>query len=203
MLVASMDTSSTAVEWLLSEIFRQPRIMKKIQQELEQTIGLERMVEEADLDNLKYLNMVVKESFRLHPPVPLLLPHEAMEECTIEGYRVPKNSRVIINAWSIGRDPDTWKDPEKFIPERFNGRDVHVWGQNFELVPFGSGRRRCPGMQLGFIVVRLMVAQLLHCFDWELPDGMLPEELDMEEEFGLVISKKKQLKATPTYRLRV
>lgn len=203
MLVASMDTSSTAVEWLLSEVFRQPRIMKKIQQELEQTIGLERMVEEDDLDNLKYLNMVVKESFRLHPPVPLLLPHEAMEECTIEGYHVPKNSRIIINAWSIGRDPNTWKDPEKFIPERFDGSDVHFWGQNFELIPFGSGRRRCPGMQLGFIVIRLMVAQLLHCFDWELPDGMLPEELDMEEEFGLVISKKKQLKAIPTYRLRV
>lgn len=203
MLSASMDTSATAVEWVLSELFRQPRVMKKVQEELEQTIGLNRMVDEADLDNLKYLDMVVKESFRLHPPVPLLLPHVAMEDCTVEGYHIPKESRIIINAWSIGRDPNTWTDPEKFIPERFDGSNIDVWGQNFELIPFGSGRRGCPGMQLGFLVVRLLVAQLVHCFDWELPGGMLPEELDMAEEFGLVMSRENHLTAIPTYRLRL
>lgn len=184
MLAASVDTTATSVEWILSELFRQPRVMKKVQEELEQTIGLTRMVDETELDNLKYLDMVVKESFRLHPPVPLLLPHAAMDDCTVEGYHITKESRVIVNAWSIGRDPNTWKDPEKFIPERFDGSDninIDVWGQNFELIPFGSGRRGCPGMQLGFVVVRLVVAQLVHCFDWELPKGMLPEELDMEE----------------------
>nr|WEW62059.1 5 beta-pregnan oxidoreductase [Calotropis procera] len=206
MLAASMDTSATSVEWLLSELFRQPRVMKKVQEELEQIIGLNRMVDESDLDKLKYLDMVVKESFRLHPPVPLLLPHAAMEDCTVEGYHIPKESRILVNAWSIGRDPNTWKDPEKFIPERFDGSNntnIDVWGQNFELIPFGSGRRGCPGMQLGFIVVRLVVGQLMHCFDWELPKGMLPEEVDMVEEFGLVMSREKPLMAIPTYRLRL
>ena len=201
MLIGSMDTTATVVEWLLSEVLRQPRVMKKVQRELEQTIGLDRMVEEADLDSLKYLDMVVKETLRLHPVAPLLVPHEAMEDCTVDGFHIPEKSRVIINAWTIGRDPNAWNDPEKFIPERFVGSNIDVRGQNFELSPFGSGRRGCPGLQLGLTMVRLMVAQLLHCFDWELPNNMLPEELDMTEEFGVVVSRAKHLMAIPSYRL--
>lgn len=201
MLSASMDTSATAVEWTLSELLKHPRVMKKVQNELEKVVGKERMVEESDLESLKYLDMVVKETFRLHPVAPLLLPHESMEDCTINGFHIPKKSRVMINAWAIGRDPEVWMDAEKFLPERFIEDNIDIQGHDFRLIPFGSGRRGCPGMQLGITVVRLVVAQLVHCFDLELPNDLLPTELDMTEEFGLTIPRSKHLYAIPTYRL--
>jgi len=202
MLAGSMDTSATVIEWALSELMKHPRVMKKVQKELEDVVGLERMVEESDLDSLEYLDMVLKETFRLHPIAPLLLPHLAMEDCTVNGLHIPQNSRVIINVWAIGRDPSVWSDAEKFFPERFVGSNIDVRGRDFQLIPFGSGRRGCPGMQLGLTAVRLVVAQLVHCFDWELPDNMLPTELDMTEEFGLTTPRAKHLLAFPTYRLR-
>ncbi|XP_021802992.1 cytochrome P450 CYP736A12-like [Prunus avium] len=180
---------------------RHPKAMKKVQKELEDVVGLGRMVEESDLGKLDYLSMVVKETMRLHPVAPLLVPHAATEDCTVNGYHIPKKSRVIINAWAIGRDPSAWTDAEEFIPERFEGSDVDVRGNHFQLIPFGSGRRRCPGIQLGLIVVQLMLAQLVHCFDWELPNNMLPEELDMTEVFGITVARAKRLIAIPSYRL--
>ncbi|ONI13663.1 hypothetical protein PRUPE_4G235800 [Prunus persica] len=201
MLVASMDTSSTTVDWALSELMRHPKAMKEVQKELEDVVGLERMVEESDLEKLDYLSMVVKETLRLHPVAPLLVPHAATEDCIVNGYHIPKKSRVIINAWAIGRDPSAWTDAEEFIPERFEGSDVDVRGNHFQLIPFGSGRRRCPGIQLGLTVVQLMLAQLVHCFDWELPNNMLPEELDMSESFGITVERVKRLIAIPSYRL--
>lgn len=201
MLVASMDTSSTTIEWVLSELMRHPHVMKKVRKELEDVVGLERMVEESDLEKLEYLDIVVKETLRLHPVAPLLIPHAAIEDCTVNGFHIPKASRVIINVWSIGRDPSAWTDAEKFIPERFVGSNIDVRGNHFELIPFGSGRRRCPGIQLRLTMVQLMVAQLVHCFDWELPNSMLPNELDMSEEFGLTVPRAKHLLAIPSYRL--
>ncbi|PQM38305.1 cytochrome P450 CYP736A12-like precursor [Prunus yedoensis var. nudiflora] len=201
MLAASMDTSSTTIEWALSELMRHPKAMNKVQKELENVVGLDRMVEESDLEKLEYLNMVLKETLRLHPVVPLLLPHAAIKDCTVNGYHIPNKSHVIINAWAIGRDPSAWSDAEEFIPERFEGSNIDVRGNHFELIPFGSGRRRCPGMHLGLTVVKIVLAQLVHCFDWELPDSMLPEELDMTEVFGLTISRAKHLRAIPSYRL--
>nr|GLL26069.1 cytochrome P450 CYP736A12-like [Ipomoea trifida] len=200
-LVTSMDTSSTVIEWTMSELFRHPEIMKKVRDEVAEKVGYDRMVEEADLEGLEYLEMVVKESLRLHPVVPLLLPHIAMDDCVVDGFHVPKNTRVMVNVWAIGRDPNVWSNPEKFIPERFSKSRVEYRGRNFELIPFGSGRRSCPGLQLGITVVQLVVAQLVHCFDWTLPNKMLPEDLDMTESFGLVISREKHLMAIPTYRL--
>ncbi|KAB1210416.1 hypothetical protein CJ030_MR6G007167 [Morella rubra] len=202
MLAASMDTSASAIEWTLSELMKHPRVMKKLQKELENVVGLERMIEESDLDSLEYLDMIIKETFRLHPVGPLLLPHEAREDCTVNGFHIPGKSRVMINAWAIGRDPSAWSDAEKFFPERFVGNNIDLRGRDFQLIPFGSGRRGCPGMQLGLTAVRLVVAQLVHCFDWELPDDMLPTELDMTEEFGLTVPRAKHLLAVPTYRLR-
>ncbi|KAG6660895.1 cytochrome P450 71AU50-like [Carya illinoinensis] len=202
LLAASMDTSATAIDWALSELMKHPRIMKKLQKELENVVGLKRMVEEADLDRLDYLSMVVKETFRLHPVVPLLLPHEAREDCTVNGFHIPRKSRIIINVWAIGRDPRVWSDAEKFFPERFLGRNIDLRGHDFQLIPFGSGRRGCPGMQLGLTVVRLVIAQLMHCFDWVLPNNILPTELDMTEEFGLTVPRAKHLLAIPTYRLQ-
>lgn len=200
--MASMDTSSTATEWAISELIKHPRIMKKVQEELETVVGMDRMVEESDLEKLEYLDMVIKETMRLHPVAPLLIPHAAMEDCTVDGFHIPQNSRVIINIWTIGRDPSCWTDPEKFFPERFVGSSIDLRGRDFKLIPFGSGRRGCPGVQLGLTVVRLVLAQLVHCFDWELPNGMLHTELDMTEEFGLTIPRAKHLLAIPTYRLK-
>ena len=201
MLVAAMDTSSTTVGWAIPELIKHPHVMKKMQDELEKVVGFDKKVEESDLDQLEYLDMVVKEIFRLHPPAPLLIPHESLEDCTINGFHIPKKSRIIVNGWAIGRDPDVWIDPEKFFPERFMGSQIDMRGRDFELIPFGSGRRGCPGLQLGLTIVRLVIAQLVHCFDWELSNGMSPDELDMTEEFGLTCPRAEDLMVTPIYRL--
>ncbi|KAH9718391.1 hypothetical protein KPL71_022208 [Citrus sinensis] len=203
MLSAAMDTSATAVEWALSELIKHPKVMKKLQKELEKIVGLSRMVEESDLENLEYLDMVVKETLRLHPVGPLLIPHESTEDCTVNRFHIPKKSRVIINVWAIGRDPEAWNDPEIFFPERFVGSSIDLRGHDFQLLPFGSGRRGCPGMQLGLTIVKHVIVQLVHCFDWELPGGMLLTELDMTEEFGLVTPRAKHLLAIPSYRLNI
>ncbi|KAK4489194.1 hypothetical protein RD792_004988 [Penstemon davidsonii] len=203
LFVAGMDTSATAVEWALSELIRHPTVMKKLQKELEDVVGMDHMVEESHLDGLEYLDCVIKETMRLHPVAPLLLPHQSMEDCVLDGFHVPKGSRIIVNVFAIGRDPETWVEPEKFLPERFIGSSIDVRGRDFQLLPFGSGRRGCPGLQLGLLVVRLVVAQLVHCFDWELPNGLLPGELDMSEHFGFVTARAKHLMAIPTYRLRI
>lgn len=196
-----MDTSATAIEWALSELTKHPRVMKKVQMELESVVGMKRKVEESDLDNLEYLDKVIKETLRIHPVAPLLIPHQSMEDCVVGDFFIPKKSRVIINAWAIMRDTSAWAEPEKFWPERFDGTDIDVRGHDFQLIPFGSGRRGCPGLQLGLTVVRLVVAQLVHCFDWKLPNDMLPTELDMTEEFGLTMPRANHLLAIPTYRL--
>ncbi|XP_077228333.1 cytochrome P450 71AU50-like [Tasmannia lanceolata] len=177
--------------------------MKKVQEELEREVGMERMVAESDLVNLEYMNMVIKESMRLHPVVPLLAPHEAMEDCTVSGFYIPRKSRVIINGWAIGRDPNSWPNAEEFLPERFIGTNIDLRGRDFQLIPFGSGRRSCPGIQLGLRVVQLVLAQLVHCFDWELPNGMSPSVLDMTEKFSLVVPRANHLLAIPTFRLHV
>ena len=201
MLIASMDTSATAVEWTFTELLRHPYVIKKLQKEIEEKVGMERTVEESDLEGLEYLDMVIKETFRLHPVAPLLLPHEAIEDCIVDGFHIPKKSRIIINTTAIGRDPTVWTEPERFFPERFAENNVDIRGRDFRLLPFGSGRRSCPGLQLGLTVVRLIVAQLVHCFDWELPNDMKPNDLDMGEVFGLVTSRANHLMAVPTYRL--
>lgn len=197
-----MDTSSTSIEWALSELMKHPRVMKKAQEEVRTHVGRDRMVDESDLVKLDYLDMVVKESMRLHPPAPFLIPHESTEDCTVNGFDIPKGTRVLINVWSIGRDPDAWPNPDEFYPERFIGTKIDVRGHDFQLLPFGSGRRGCVGLQLGITVVRLVLAQLIHCFDWELPAGVSPADLDMSEKFSLVTPRANHLLATPTYCLK-
>ena len=138
---------------------------------------------------------------RLHPPIPLL-PHETAEDCEIAGYFIPSGTRVSVNAWAIGRDKTAWEDPETFRPDRFAKQgSADFKGNHFELIPFGSRRRSCPGMQLGLYTVELTVARLLHCFKWALPDGMKPYELDMRGEFGLTLPRAVRLVAIPTPRL--
>ena len=202
MISGAYDTSAAAIEWTFSELLRYPRVMKHVQEELERVVGMNRMVEDTDLAKLPYLDMVVKESLRLHPVAPILVPHESMEDIEVNGYYVSKKSRIIINFWAIGRDPYVWSDNvEEFYPERFINSNINLKGRNFQLIPFGSGRRGCPGMHLGLTTVKYVLAQLLHCFHWVLPSGMLPNDLDMSEKFGLSMRRAKHLSAMPTYRL--
>ncbi|XP_043718300.1 cytochrome P450 CYP736A12-like [Telopea speciosissima] len=202
-LVAAMDTSIVTVEWALSELLRHPKVLEKLQEELRDKVGMDRVVEEEDLVKLNYLDMVVKEVMRLHPVAPLLAPRESMEDITINGYHIPKKSRVIINAWAIQRDPIVWSDnAEEFLPERFiDNNNIDIRRRDYQFIPFGSGRRGCPGIHLGLVVVKLVLAQMVHCFDWELPNGMSPDDLDMTEKFGLTVARASHLLAIPTYRL--
>ncbi|KAL0381575.1 UNVERIFIED_CONTAM: cytochrome [Sesamum angustifolium] len=157
-----MDTSAAAIEWAFSELIMHPQVMKKLQNELETVVGLDQMVEESHLDRLEYLDFVVKETLRLHPVAPLLLPHESMEDCVIDGFHIQK-------------DHEPWS----------------TYGPSGEILMFGLTLKL---LNLrGLTVVRLVVAQLVHCFDWELPNGMLPSDLDMSEHFGLVTSRAKHL----------
>ncbi|KAM3703243.1 hypothetical protein ACB094_04G084700 [Castanea mollissima] len=202
MISGAYDTSAATIEWTFSELLRHPRVVKQVQAELEGVVGMNRMVEETDLANLTYLDMVVKESLRLHPIGPLLVPHESMEDIELNGYYVPKKSRIIINIWAIGRDSYVWSNNvEEFYPERFINSNIDLRGHDFQLIPFGSGRRGCPGIHLGLRTIKYVLAQLLHCFHWALPSGMLPNDLDMTEKFGLSMRRAKHLYAMPTYRL--
>nr|ALG05142.1 cytochrome P450 [Sinopodophyllum hexandrum] len=204
MIAGAKDTSATAMEWAFSDLLRHPRVMKLVQSELESVVGLNRMVEDSDLMKLEYLDLVIKESMRLHPIAPLLLPHESREDITINGYFIPKNSRIIVNAWAIGHDQHVWSDNvDEFNPERFFGATMDFKGNDLRFIPFGSGRRGCPGTLLGLRVVRLVIAQLVHCFNWELPNGMSPLDLDMNEKFGLTLARTIPILAIPTLRLNI
>ncbi|XP_010919383.1 cytochrome P450 84A1 [Elaeis guineensis] len=198
------ETVASAIEWTMAELMRSPDDLKRVQRELADIIGLDRKVHENDLDRLLFLKCATKETLRLHPPIPLLL-HETAVDCKVDGYFIPKKSRVMINAWAIGRDKSAWRDADKFRPSRFaSGGDstgIDFKGNFFELIPFGSGRRSCPGMQLGLYALELAVAQLLHCFNWALPDDMKPSELDMGDVFGLTAPRAVRLTAVPTPRL--
>lgn len=201
MITGTIDSSYTGIEWILSELIRHPNVMKKLQEEIKTIVGDTEIVEEIDLPKFKYLDMVVKESLRLHPVAPLLVPHESMEDVVINGYYIPKKSRIIFNAWALGRDPNVWSvNAENFFPERFIGSNIDLRGRDFQLLPFGSGRRGCPGMHLGLINIRLVVAQLVHCFNFVLPDDITPTKLDMDEKFGLSVARAKHLFIVPTLR---
>jgi flavonoid 6-hydroxylase len=139
----------------------------------------------------------VKETLRLHPPATFLLPRECGQECKINGYDIPFKSKVIVNAWAIGRDPNYWDDSERFYPERFIESCVDYRGNNFEFVPFGAGRRMCPGITFGMVNVEYPLALLMYHFDWKLPNGLKNEDLDMSETFGSAVARKDDLHLIP------
>lgn len=195
---AGTDTSATVLEWAMSELMKNPRVMKKAQAEIREAFRGKKTIRESDVYELSYLKSVIKETMRLHPPVPLLLPRECREPCKIGGYEIPIKTKVIVNAWALGRDPKHWYDAEKFIPERFDGTSNDFKGSNFEYIPFGAGRRMCPGILLGIANVELPLVALLYHFDWELPNGMKPEDLDMTEGFGAAVGRKNNLYLMPS-----
>ncbi|KHN48735.1 Flavonoid 3'-monooxygenase [Glycine soja] len=205
MFTAGTDTSSSTVEWAITELIKNPRIMIQVQQELNVVVGQDRLVTELDLPHLPYLQAVVKETLRLHPPTPLSLPRFAENSCEIFNYHIPKGATLLVNVWAIGRDPKEWIDPLEFKPERFfpggEKDDVDVKGNNFELIPFGAGRRICVGMSLGLKVVQLLIATLAHSFDWELENGADPKRLNMDETYGITLQKALPLFVHPHPRL--
>ncbi|KAL6875641.1 hypothetical protein ACP4OV_013154 [Aristida adscensionis] len=200
------ETVASAIEWAMAELLRNPGELRRLQQELADVVGLGRNVGESDLAGLPFLACVVRETLRLHPPIPVLL-HEAAENRVVGGYAVPRGARVMVNLWAIGRHRAAWKDPDAFRPSRFaaggegEAAGVDLRGGCFELLPFGSGRRSCPGMALGQHALELAVAQLAHAFHWALPAGMAPAELDVDDVFGLSAPRATRLHAVPTPRL--
>ncbi|KAM3299565.1 hypothetical protein ACQJBY_040858 [Aegilops geniculata] len=205
MLFGGPETVGSMTEWAMAEMMRSPDELRRLQQELANVVGLDRTVDEPDLDKLPFLRCVVKETLRMHPAIPLLL-HEAAKDCVVGGYYVPRGSRVLVNAWAINRDPGAWKDGDTFRPSRFmpgegEAAGLDLNGGCYEFLPFGSGRRSCPARGLGQHAVEFAVAQLAHGFNWELPDGMKPAELDMGDIFGLTALRATRLYAVPAPRL--
>ncbi|XP_031247580.1 trimethyltridecatetraene synthase-like [Pistacia vera] len=202
LLGGGTESSMVTLEWAISEILKKPDIFKKATEELDRVVGRNRLVQEKDISNLPFIDAIVKETMRLHPVAPMLVPRVAREDCNVAGYDILKNTRVLVNVWSIGRDPAVWSRPDEFCPERFmENKEIDVMGHHFELLPFGAGRRMCPGYSLGLKVIRSNLANLLHGFAWKLPGDMKHEDLDMEEIFGLSTPRKFPLVAVPEPRL--
>nr|UAK14957.1 cytochrome P450 76C10 [Iberis amara] len=198
MFSAGTDTSSSTLEWAMAELLSNPKTLARAQSEIDHVIGQNGVVQESDISQLPYLQAVVKETFRLHPAVPFLLPRKADTDVEVLGFMVPKDSQILVNVWAIGRDSSVWENPTRFEPERFLGKEIDVKGKDYELTPFGAGRRICPGLPLAVNIVSLMLASLLYHFDWKLPNGVV---LDMDDTFGITLHKTNPLHAVPVKRM--
>ncbi|KAA8517014.1 hypothetical protein F0562_017168 [Nyssa sinensis] len=203
--VAGTDTSSITIEWALSELVNHPHIMEKARQEIDSVVGKVRQVAESDIANLPYLQAIVKETLRLHPTAPLIV-RESSEDCDIGGYTIPAKTRLFVNIWGIGRDPKYWDNPLEFRPERFVGEQgsaksqLDVRGQHFHLLPFGSGRRGCPGTSLALQVIQTTLAAMIQCFEWKVGNGS-NGSVDMEEGPGLTLPRAHPLVCVLVSRL--
>ena len=193
----------------MTELLRNPKKLAKAKQELDEKIGQNQAtIKESDIPRLPYLQSVLKEAMRLHPTAPLLLPHRAQADVEICGHTVPKGTQVFVNYWAVSRDPELWDDPAEFVPERFLGQNpkahdsalMDFRGTNFAFTPFGSGRRICPGLSMGVRMLSLLLATLVHRFDWELPRGMGPKDIDVRDKFGVTLQRVTPLVATPVLR---
>ena len=197
LFVAGVDTTSSTIEWAMAELLHNPEKIAKARDELEKVLGKDGFVQELDISKFPFLQAIVKETFRLHPPGPFLVPHKAETVVEICGFTVPKNAQILVNVWAMGRDPSIWTDPNIFLPERFLEHTTDFKGQDFELIPFGAGRRICPGLPLANKMVHLMLASLVHCFHWRLADEMKPEDINMSETFGITLHRSEPLRAIP------
>ncbi|WCJ22814.1 Cytochrome P450 76T24 [Euphorbia peplus] len=196
LFVAGADTTGVPLEWAMIELLKNPETLTKARAEIEQVIGKDVMIKESDVAQLPYLRAIVKETLRLHPAVPLLLPRIARADVVIEGYTISKGTQVIVNVWAIGRDSNVWENPDVFMPERFLGSEIDVLGKHFELIPFSSGRRMCAGMHLAIRMLHLMLGSLIQHFDWKLEDGVTPDSIDKNVRIA-TINKPPPLRVIP------
>ncbi|PSS30772.1 Geraniol 8-hydroxylase [Actinidia chinensis var. chinensis] len=197
LFVAGTDTTSSTLEWAMTEVLHNPETLKKAKEELAQVIGKGKTIEESDIARLPYLRAIVKETLRIHPPVPFLIPRKLHVDVEICGYNVPKGTQILVNVWAIGRDPSTWANSTSFMPERFLDSEIDFRGRDFELIPFGAGRRICPGLPLAIRTVPVMLGSLINSFDWKLEGGIAPKDMNMEEKFGITLQKAQPLQAIP------
>ncbi|GLT84063.1 hypothetical protein SLE2022_023140 [Rubroshorea leprosula] len=199
-LFGALETSSTMVEWAMTELLRHPAKMRRAREEIEEVVGNQNIVEESHLPKLLYLDAVIKEALRLYPVAPFLVPRNPSKDCCVAGYTIPQGSRIMINLWTIQRDPEVWENPSEFEPERFlkEPERGNFHGNFFSFLPFGSGRRICAGLPLAERMIKYVLATLLHSFEWEIP---VEEKLDVSEKVGLVMKKKNPLVIIPIPRL--
>ena len=205
MFIAGTDTSAKTIEWALAELINHPNILNKAREEIHNIVGKTRLVEESDIPNLPYIQAIVKETLRLHPTGPMIF-RESTESCTINGFYIPEKTRLFINTWAICRDPKYWENPLEFQPERFLREEgsgsinyLDVRGQNYQLLPFGSGKRGCPGTSLAMQVVQMSLAAMVQCFEWKVDEknGLV----DMEEGPGMTLPRAHPLICVPVSRL--
>jgi cytochrome P450 len=194
LILAGTETVATMVEWTMAELFRNPDVMHKVQSELDDVVGTLRFIKEEDLPNLSYLTTLFQETSRLHPPSPLLFPHQITRQTQINGYDIPAHSHIILNTWAIGRDSKMWDHPKDYNPERFmeNNKKGDYKGQSLNFLPFGVGGSNIP---LEYNVVMLALGYLCQSFEWTLPTGMDPKTISTEEQFGLACTMKHPLQS--------
>ncbi|KAL8225309.1 hypothetical protein R6Q57_017866 [Mikania cordata] len=199
-LSGGTDTSAISVEWALAELINHPNIMKKAIEEIDQVVGKNRLLNEKDIPSLPYLQAIVKESLRLHPTVPLLL-RSATQDRNVGGYHIPAKTTTLVNVWSLGRDPIHWDQPLEFKPERFEEKQWDVRGQHFHFLPFGTGRRMCPGTTLGLLTMHVTLGAMIQCFEWEAGRNGNLSTVDMQEGIGLTLPRANPLVCIPVARL--
>ena len=197
-MLAGTDTSLHVIEFAMAELLHNADIMKRAQEELDKVVGKEKVVEESHISKLPYILAIMKETLRLHTILPLLVPRRPSQTTVVGGFTIPKDSKIFINVWAIHRNPNVWENPLKFDPDRFLDKSYDFKGNDFNYLPFGSGRRICVGMAMGERIVLYNLATFLHSFDWKIPQGA---RVEVEEKFGIVLELKNPLVATPVLRL--
>ncbi|GJR95068.1 cytochrome P450 76AD1-like protein [Tanacetum coccineum] len=194
LFIAGSDATSNTLEWAMTELIRNPEKMSKAQSELKELMGnQDGPIHESYISRLPYLHAVIKETLRLHPPVTFLVPHKTISDVKVRGYMIPKDAQVLCNVWAMGQDSNVWPNPQMFEPERFLDVNIDYQGQDFEHIPFGTGRRMCPGLPLADRMLHLMLGSLIHKFDWKIEGGMRPEDMDMADTFGFTFTLQKEL----------
>ena len=182
----------------MTEIIRNPKKTERARLEIAKLMqGSNKLIQEKDIAQLPYLQAITKETLRLYPPAPFLVPHEAIHDVEVQDFVVPKNAQILCNVWAMGRDPNIWSDAETFMPERFLEVEIDYRGQNFELIPFGSGRRMCPGLNIAHRMLHVMLGSLILKFDWKLEGNIRLEDMNMEEKFGLTCPRNVPLMVVP------
>ena len=199
MIVGVTDTTTSTIDWAMAELVLQPDVMEQAQKELDTVVGTDRLVQESDIPSLPYLQAITKEVFRMHPVVPLSMPHVSTQACKVLGFKIPARTQLIFNIFAIQRDPSVYEDPDtfnvnRFMDDRHRNVDATAIFGSYELMPFGAGRRMCPAYAFGYQLVSVVIAHLLHSFNWTLPeDGQTAQDVDMNEKFGVVSSLKTPL----------